>query len=1042
MKKFNFSCHQTLQARFALTLTLTLTLTIFLRRTFLAISLIGLFSIVAAPLAYAHNTITKTTTTPTVAPGGTATYTIKVDAAGTSSPVNDIRVTDTLPTGFTYLSTTSIGPLPGTNSTRVSILDPVAGTATPSWGVFNNLLASGGLIAGAFQIQFNANVATTTACGTYANTVTKVITATANDHTNKDFTLSGVGAAAYALGNVTVAGAAPSLVVTKVANAPTTVLPGGAASYTLTVTNTAGSGSCPATGVTLTDALPSGFTYAATGTIALNGGSLRPTTTTPAVGATAPVWGGFTIPAGGSVDLTFTATVGAAVVAGKYSNSASTATTTTGATITNFNGATSTADDIIVPPVPLLTKAFTTSAVGIGQSTSLTFTIDNSAANAVNRTGITFRDTLRSGLTIANPTAPSSSNCGAPTFTAVNATQPFTTSGISVAAGAVCTVTLTVSGTALGVVTNAAADMSALIGLTNSVSAQTITVIAPVPPVLTVTKTVSSNPLVINATGQFYTIKIAVANGPTTAPISITDTLPSGISTSSGITATGGTLSGCPASGSVTLTGCAIATGAVGPIVITVPISVSAAATTGDNAAGVSGGGDTACTIGAPCTGSVVAVAISATPPPSATLTLVKTWVGATLNDTVSFSATGLTSLASVADTANETDTGTAQTVAVGSVLSLAETFSTGVPANYTTSLACTGTSGLSGSTLTVGSADTAIICTYTNTKKTATVTLAKAWIGASLNDAVSVSATGLTDLASVANTANETDTGAIQTVPVGSVLTLAETFTSGVPANYTSSLACTGTSGLLGNSLTIAPTDTAIVCTYINTFTPVIIPATDSGSATAGAASTPIANVRANDTVNGVAATAVNSDVSIDASSPALPVGMALNPATGAISTSATTPPGVYSIIYKLCDKVGPNCALITDTITVVASALVAADDTFNTGINGATGTPNAGNILGNDLLSGVVPTVGATGNAILTVTTPAAVLATAPAGNTNVPALDPLTGQVSVPAGTPAGVYTIVTTMCEKLNPTNCKPETTTVTVPAAAIAPRRPA
>ncbi len=108
-------------------------------------------------------------------------------------------------------------------------------------------------------------------------------------------------------------------------------------------------------------------------------------------------------------------------------------------------------------------------------------------------------------------------------------------------------------------------------------------------------------------------------------------------------------------------------------------------------------------------------------------------------------------------------------------------------------------------------------LCTYTNTKKTATVTLRKAWDNA-LNDAVTVSATGLTSLTSVANTPTETDTGAAQTVYVGSVLTLAEAFTTGSAINYTSSLTCSGTTGLSGNTLTVGASDTAIVCTYTNT--------------------------------------------------------------------------------------------------------------------------------------------------------------------------------------------------------------------------------
>ncbi|MDP9914354.1 hypothetical protein J2W27_006494, partial [Variovorax boronicumulans] len=221
------------------------------------------------------------------------------------------------------------------------------------------------------------------------------------------------------------------------------------------------------------------------------------------------------------------------------------------------------------------------------------------------------------------------------------------------------------------------------------------------------------------------------------------------------------------------------------------------------NAAATAAGSDIACTF---------------TNTKTATVQLRKTWLGATVNDAVNVTATGLTPLASVANTASETDTGTAQTVTVGSVITIGETFTTGNAAGYTSALSCTGTSGLSGNVLTVGDADTAIVCTETNTRKTATITLAKTWVGATVNDAVNVTATGLTPLASVANTASETDTGTAQTVTVGSVITIGETFTTGNAAGYTSALSCTGTSGLSGNVLTVGASDTAIVCTETNT--------------------------------------------------------------------------------------------------------------------------------------------------------------------------------------------------------------------------------
>jgi hypothetical protein len=106
--------------------------------------------------------------------------------------------------------------------------------------------------------------------------------------------------------------------------------------------------------------------------------------------------------------------------------------------------------------------------------------------------------------------------------------------------------------------------------------------------------------------------------------------------------------------------------------------------------------------------------------------------------------------------------------------------------------------------------------CTVTNTRFS-TISLQKSWVSAGLNDAVTITATSLISLDAVANTPTEIDNGVLQTVAVGSVLTLGETFTTGSATNYNATLACTGTSGLVGNILTVGALDAAIICTYTN---------------------------------------------------------------------------------------------------------------------------------------------------------------------------------------------------------------------------------
>jgi LPXTG-site transpeptidase (sortase) family protein len=113
----------------------------------------------------------------------------------------------------------------------------------------------------------------------------------------------------------------PALTVGKSTSTPAVTNTGGTtATYSITVSNAANVST--ATSVSVSDTLPAGFTYATTGSIVLNGGATRPATVNPAAGATSPAFGTFSIPAGGSVAITFTVNIAASVVAGTYNNPA------------------------------------------------------------------------------------------------------------------------------------------------------------------------------------------------------------------------------------------------------------------------------------------------------------------------------------------------------------------------------------------------------------------------------------------------------------------------------------------------------------------------------------------------------------------------------------------------------------------------------------------------------------------------------------------------------------------------------------------------
>lgn len=106
--------------------------------------------------------------------------------------------------------------------------------------------------------------------------------------------------------------------------------------------------------------------------------------------------------------------------------------------------------------------------------------------------------------------------------------------------------------------------------------------------------------------------------------------------------------------------------------------------------------------------------------------------------------------------------------------------------------------------------------------------------------------------------------------------------------------------------------------------------------------------------------------------------------------------------------------------TYTYDTDAPIIAQDDSIANVDGATGNPNAGNVFsdngnGPDTLNGVEVTSSLVD---ITITTPASSIEGAP-----VPVLDAETGQISVPSGTPAGIYTIIYTISVKSNPVNSR-------------------
>jgi gliding motility-associated-like protein/uncharacterized repeat protein (TIGR01451 family) len=197
------------------------------------------------------------------------------------------------------------------------------------------------------------------------------------------------------------------------------------------------------------------------------------------------------------------------------------------------------------------------------------------------------------------------------------------------------------------------------------------------------------------------------------------------------------------------------------------------------------------------------------------------------------------------------------------------------------------------------------------------------------------------------------------------------------------------------------------------------------------GSVGNPIAiNALDNDTLNGVLV--IPSEVQIDVLVPASSINGSLvpilNPLSGNVNVPAETAAGNYNITYRLSEKRNlTNTDIAIISIEVIAPIIEANDDTI-ANINGYVTTNNAINVLTNDTLNGAATDISKVNITINT--------AALPINGGPIPVLEPLTGNVSIQAGTPAGNYEIKYTICEKLNPANCNDATVFINVIGAQI------
>ncbi|WP_422344943.1 hypothetical protein [Parasphingorhabdus sp.] len=180
------------------------------------------------------------------------------------------------------------------------------------------------------------------------------------------------------------------------------------------------------------------------------------------------------------------------------------------------------------------------------------------------------------------------------------------------------------------------------------------------------------------------------------------------------------------------------------------------------------------------------------------------------------------------------------------------------------------------------------------------------------------------------------------------------------------------------------------------------IVATNDSATGINGASgATAVVNAFTADTINGVAASAGNATLSV-ATGSTVPAGLTFDVASGNVDVAAGTPAGTYTFDYEICETLNPtNCQIATISVTVDAAPITAGADT-PPAVNGATGGDDIVNAFDNDTLNGAAVDPA---DITATITTPA----TPASPGAPVPVMDPATGLVDVPAGTPAGSYTI---------------------------------
>ncbi len=204
-----------------------------------------------------------------------------------------------------------------------------------------------------------------------------------------------------------------------------------------------------------------------------------------------------------------------------------------------------------------LRKSFGTSSISLNGTTTLTFQISGSAASSTS--GISFTDTLPSGLVVSNPNGLTGNTCNQ-TPTATAGTGQVSISNVSLNTGASCSFTVNVTATTSGQKDNSV-QVTSTQGTGNTATA---TLYVTAPP--TISKAFGTSSIPLNgSTSLTFTITNPNGSGSLTG-VGFADIFPSGlvVSTPNGLTSSNcgaGTITATQGSSSVSLSGATVVAG-------------------------------------------------------------------------------------------------------------------------------------------------------------------------------------------------------------------------------------------------------------------------------------------------------------------------------------------------------------------------------------------------------------------------------------------------------------------------------------------------